>query len=48
MPQLRGLGKASVLQRGETWIASGQEYRSATYGHLNLFCAMIWCSTARR
>ena len=37
MPQLRGLGKASVQQRGETWIASGQEYRSTTYGHLNLY-----------
>ena len=36
-PQLRGLGKASVRRRGETWIASGQEYRSSTYGHLNLF-----------
>ncbi len=36
-PQLRGLGKASVVRRGETWIASGQEYRSTTYGHLNLF-----------
>ncbi len=36
-PQLRGLGKASVQHRGETWIASGQEYRSTTYGHLNLF-----------
>ncbi|MGP0068245.1 MAG: PVC-type heme-binding CxxCH protein, partial [Isosphaeraceae bacterium] len=36
-PQLRGLGKASVARRGETWIASGQEYRSTTYGHLNLF-----------
>jgi putative membrane-bound dehydrogenase-like protein len=36
-PQLRGLGKASVRHRGETWIASGQEYRSRTYGHLNLF-----------
>jgi putative membrane-bound dehydrogenase-like protein len=36
-PQLRGLGKASVRHRGETWIASGQEYRSTTYGHLNLF-----------
>jgi putative membrane-bound dehydrogenase-like protein len=36
-PQTRGLGRASVLKRGETWIASGQEYRSATYGHLNLY-----------
>src|SRR5262249_17191370 len=36
-PQLRGLGKASVHRRGQTRIASGQEYRSTTYGHLNLF-----------
>jgi putative membrane-bound dehydrogenase-like protein len=36
-PQLRGLGKASVHQRGATVIASGQEYRSSTYGHLNLY-----------
>src|SRR5262249_52227314 len=36
-PQLRGLGKASVRRRNQTWIASGQEYRSTTYGHLNLF-----------
>ena len=28
-PQLRGLGKASVRQRGDDLIASGQEYRSA-------------------
>jgi putative membrane-bound dehydrogenase-like protein len=36
-PQLRGLGKASVARRGQYLIASGQEYRSRTYGHLNLF-----------
>jgi hypothetical protein len=36
-PQLRGLGRASVLRRGEYLIASGQEYRSTTYGHLNLY-----------
>jgi putative membrane-bound dehydrogenase-like protein len=36
-PQFRGLGKASVATRGAYQIASGQEYRSATYGHLNLF-----------
>ncbi len=36
-PQLRGLGERSVRRRGETWIASGQEYRSTTYGHLNLY-----------
>ena len=26
-----------MQHRGETWIASGQEYRSTTYGHLNLY-----------
>jgi putative membrane-bound dehydrogenase-like protein len=36
-PQFRGLGKASVVRRGEHEIVSGQEYRSSTYGHLNLF-----------
>ncbi len=36
-PQLRGLGKGSARNRGSTWLASGQEYRSDTYGHLNLF-----------
>jgi putative membrane-bound dehydrogenase-like protein len=36
-PQLHGLGKDSVRRRKETWIASGQEYRSNTYGHLNLY-----------
>jgi putative membrane-bound dehydrogenase-like protein len=36
-PQLRGLGKASVRRRGDTWIVSGQEYRSSTYGHCNIF-----------
>jgi len=36
-PQLRSLGKTSVHHRGDTWIASGQEYRSTTYGHLNLY-----------
>ena len=36
-PQLRGLGQSSVKHRGTIWIASGQEYRSATYGHLNLY-----------
>lgn len=36
-PQLRGLGQRSVLSRGGYHIISGQEYRSGTYGHLNLF-----------
>jgi putative membrane-bound dehydrogenase-like protein len=35
-PQLLGFGK-TLRRRGETWIASGQEYCSKTYGHLNLF-----------
>jgi putative membrane-bound dehydrogenase-like protein len=35
-PQLRGLGQASIAHRDDTWIVSGQEYRSSTYGHLNL------------
>jgi putative membrane-bound dehydrogenase-like protein len=36
-PQHRGLGEASARQRGAIWITSGQEYRSTTYGHLNLY-----------
>ncbi len=36
-PQLRGLGDRSEKRRGRTTIASGQEYRSSTYGHLNLY-----------
>lgn len=36
-PQFHGLGKASARQRGANWIASGQEYRSTSYGHLNLY-----------
>ncbi len=35
--QLRGLGKASIKQRGPTLIGSGQEYRSTVFGHLNLY-----------
>ena len=38
-PQFNGLGEPSTLRRGMTWITSGQEYRSTTYGHLNLY----WC-----
>jgi len=37
MPQYRGLGQASIRRRGAVTILSGQEYRSTTYGHLNLF-----------
>ncbi|WP_254053399.1 PVC-type heme-binding CxxCH protein [Singulisphaera sp. GP187] len=36
-PQLRGLGSKSERRRGDFRILSGQEYRSSTYGHLNLF-----------
>ena len=31
------VGESLGPRRGETWIASGQEYRSSTYGHLNLY-----------
>lgn len=36
VPQRR-LGKGSAAARGNYRIASGQEYRSRTYGHLNLY-----------
>jgi putative membrane-bound dehydrogenase-like protein len=36
-PQLVGLGAKSVRSRHGYHIISGQEYRSGTYGHLNLF-----------
>ncbi len=36
-PQLRGARAKSERRRGDTRIVSGQEYRSSTYGHLNLF-----------
>ncbi|MBI2949473.1 MAG: CehA/McbA family metallohydrolase [Verrucomicrobia bacterium] len=36
-PQGRGLGRRSILSRGSHSIVSGQEYRSSTYGHMNLF-----------
>ena len=36
-PQLRGLGDRSERRRGRTRIVAGQEYRSTTYGHLNLY-----------
>ncbi len=36
-PQFRRLGKQSIISRGQYSILSGQEYRSSTYGHLNLF-----------
>jgi len=36
-PQTRGLGIESLRSRGDYHIVSGQEYRSTTHGHLNLF-----------
>jgi putative membrane-bound dehydrogenase-like protein len=36
-PQLRGMGKRSILSRGGYSVLSGEEYRSGAYGHLNLF-----------
>ena len=38
-PQYRGLGSSSARRRGDYQIMSGQEYRTSTYGHLNLFMA---------
>jgi len=35
-PQLLGMGRASVMQRGDYQISSGQEYRCNTYGHICL------------
>ena len=35
-PQRRGMGEASVAARGGHVIASGQEYRANTYGHICL------------
>lgn len=32
----RKLGRASLASRGATRLVSGQEYRSTTYGHMNL------------
>lgn len=36
-PQFRGLGRRSILSRGDYHLLSGQEYRSGSFGHLNLF-----------
>lgn len=36
-PQRLGLGRCSILTRGDYAIVSSQEYRSRTYGHINLF-----------
>ena len=36
-PQLQGLGARSATSRGGYHVVSGQEYRSSTYGHLNLY-----------
>jgi hypothetical protein len=35
-PQTNGFGSASILNRGPYTIASGQEYRCGTYGHICL------------
>jgi hypothetical protein len=35
-PQLRGMGKSSEVTRGRYRVASGQEYRANTYGHICL------------
>ncbi|REK20850.1 MAG: dehydrogenase [Planctomycetota bacterium] len=36
-PQYRGLGEKSIATRDGYAIISGQEYRTSTFGHLNLF-----------
>ncbi|MBL8849606.1 MAG: CehA/McbA family metallohydrolase [Planctomycetaceae bacterium] len=36
-PQRRGIGRESIVTRGDFHLLSGQEYRTGTYGHLNLF-----------
>ena len=36
-PQRRGIGRESIVRRGDFHLMSGQEYRTSTYGHLNLF-----------
>ena len=36
-PQFRQLGEKSVLSRDGVYILSGQEYRTAHFGHLNLY-----------
>ena len=42
--QLQGFGNSSVRTRGRYGIASGQEYRSTTYGHICLLMhdRMVW------
>jgi hypothetical protein len=35
VPQLRGLGRASLARRDGNEFVSGQEYRTRNYGHLN-------------
>lgn len=36
-PQLAGLGEASSVVRGDHHLISGQEYRTGSYGHINLY-----------
>ncbi len=38
-PQDRGLGRSSIVRRGDTWLSSGQEYRCSTYGHICVLLA---------
>lgn len=35
-PQMQGMGRHSIRRRGDYQIASGQEYRANTYGHICL------------
>jgi len=36
-PQIKGTGRRSNSSQGTYFIQSGQEYRSSSYGHLNLY-----------
>ncbi|MDG1893337.1 MAG: hypothetical protein P8J37_00355 [Fuerstiella sp.] len=36
-PQIKGTGRRSNSSQGSYFIQSGQEYRSSSYGHLNLY-----------
>ncbi len=36
-PQIKGTGRLSTRSHGSYFIQSGQEYRSSSYGHLNLY-----------
>jgi hypothetical protein len=47
IPQLRGLGLPSLRSRGEYQIFSGQEYRSAHYGHIKVFLSESMVQTGK-